>query len=353
MRRYDRETRRRWPAILAGAVLVTAAACSPLAGVPSTPVGSPSAPDATEPVASDPEPIPSDIAYAISQRTAFGLRADEAWVRSVAADPRATTDTLDFPMLPEEAAAFEAQQASFDEVAAAAQSYVDAHAAEFGGVWLDQARHVVVTAWTANPAVHRVAILAQLGKAAPLEARLVRYSEADLRALQDRMTNDRDWLRTIPAIMTFSDVDIMANIAGLGISSANPAAPALILAHYGVPPDKLRVESDGTGILLQPRGTVHGHVTLAGGAKIPPGQDWQLSWVGDHATGGDCGEMVGYGVRPDGGFDLPCAPGGWTISVQSLHGDAWVDIGSAHASVAPGRDLDLTIEVDPARALLP
>lgn len=345
--------RRRRSGIVVAIALVAVAACTPTAA--PTPKAASPAQIATigsslEPSASVAGPVESDIAYAVSQRKAFGLRADEAWVRAVAADPRATIDTLDFPMLPEESAEFQARQASFEEVAGAAQSYGEAHADEFGGVWIDQERHVVVTAWTANAALHRVGILAQLGKAAPIETKLVRYSEANLRALQDRMTNDRDWLGTIPALMTSSSVDVMANIAELSISSANPAAAALILAHYAVPPDKLRVVSDGTGILLQPRGTIHGRVVVAGGGGIPAGNDWMINWVADHPTGGDCGDMTGLGVDRNGGFDLPCAPGGWTVAVQALKGDSWVDIGAEHVVVAPGRDIDLTIPVDPAKA---
>jgi len=354
MARRGRQRRRWWRSgIVAGIVLVAAAACTP-AGEPtpgeasSSPIADASSGPGTDgPSAA---PLESDIAYAISQRKSFGLRADEAWVRAVATDPRATIDTLDFPMLPEESAEFLARQASFEDVAAAAQAYGEAHANEFGGVWIVQERHVVVTAWTANPDIHRIGILAQLGKAAPLETTLVRYSEAELRALQDRMTNDRDWLGTIPALMTSSGVEIMSNIAVLTISSANPAAPAMILAHYGAPPDKLRVDSDGTGTLLQPRGTVHGHVVVAGGGGIPGNNDWMISWASDHPTNGDCGDMTGLGVDRNGGFDLPCAPGGWTISVQTLKGDSWVDIGAEHVVVTPGRDIDLTITVDPTKA---
>ncbi|MEI7742451.1 MAG: hypothetical protein WCK58_01740, partial [Chloroflexota bacterium] len=206
------------------------------------------------PAVSDAAPAPAatatlepDIAYAISQRQQFGLRSDEAWVRSVAADPRSRMNLLDFLMLPEEEAEFSARTQSYETVAAAVDAYAAGHRDEFGGVWIDQERHTVVAAWTANAELHRLAILASIGAAGPLAARTVRYPEARLRALQDRMTGDRDWLAEIPAVMTMSSVDIMANTAELGISSANPAAAALILAHDGVPADMLRVTSDGRG----------------------------------------------------------------------------------------------------------
>ena len=314
---------------------------APGVGPPSPAAGGPDA--SLEPGPS----IDPAIAYAISQRRQFGLRSDLDWVLQVAADPRATMDPLDFLMLPEEAAEFQRLQADFDSVVQAVQAYGDAHRAEFGGVWLDQERHTVVSAWTSNAALHRIAILATLGKAGPLEVRLVRYSEAELRALQERMTDDRDWLATIPAAMTFSSVDITANRAELGISSANPQAAALIMAHYGVGADKLRVISDGTGILLLPRGTVHGHIVRADG-RAPGANEWNLNWSPDRPTDGECGSEVGFGVSEDGVFDLPCAPGGWTISVQAPVADGWVDIGKAHVVVPAGGDVELSITVDPA-----
>ena len=321
-------------------------ATSPTAPSVEGSASSSDAPGAVDPGASlDPVLARSAIAYAIAQRRLFGLRADVDWVEQVAADPRATMDPLDFLMLPEEAAEFYQHQADFEAVGQAVQAYGEAHASEFGGVWIDQERHTVVSAWTANAELHRIAILAALGKAGPLEVRVVRYSEAELRALQDRLSADLDWFAGIDAMMTSTSVDVMTNRAELSISSANPQATALIFQRYGVAPDKLRVISDGTGILLQPRGTVHGRVVLPDG-KAPGRNDWMLNWVPDR-PGGDCGEMVGYGVEPDGAFELPCAPGGWTIAVQAPVNDGWLDIGTSHVLVPAGGDVDLAITVDP------
>jgi hypothetical protein len=312
-------------------------------------VVSPAPSGSADPGASLPDDLPEEIVHAIRQRQAFGLRSDLEWVQQVAADPRAGVNLLDFPMLPEEEAEFEARQATFEELAAAVNAYAATRGDTFGGVWIDQEAHTVVAAWTSSAELHRLAILASLGKAAPLEGRTVRYAERELTTLQDRIAADRDWLQTIPAVMTFSSVDIMANRTELGISSANPQAAAMILGHYGVGPDMLSVQSDGTGILLQPRGTVNGTVVLADGS--PPGQnDWNLAWIPDRPQGGgggDCGEMVGYGVDPEGSFTIDCAPGGWTFHVQAPAGEGWQDIGSGHVVVRSDHAADVRIVVDP------
>jgi hypothetical protein len=299
-------------------------------------------------------PIEEDIAHAMSQRKLFGLRSDEAWVRQIAADPRARTQLLDFPMLPEEETEFEARQSSYESVAAAVNAYAADHRAEFGGVWIDQPRHTVVAAWTANPELHRLGILASLRAAGPLEVRLVRYTEQQLTDLTDRLFMDRGWYATIPAAPLGGGADTMNNRVDFEISSANPQAAVLILAHYGVGPDVLHISSDGTGIRLQPRGKIEGRVTTADG-KEPGENQLMLNWSSDRpaAGAGDCGDMVGYGVAPDGAFELPCAPGGWTITVQASSGDGWVDVGSGHAVVPAGGTVKLMITLEKGAKLNP
>ena len=267
---------------------------------------------------------------------------------AVAADPRARTAVLDFPMLPEEEAAFLRRQDSYQQVVSAVQRYVPGHEDEFGGVWIDQDRHTVVAAWTAHIADHRLGILAQLGAAGPLEVRLVRYPERALRDLQDRIAADWDWMRTIDARATGVGADIEANVTDLEISSANPLAPALILAHYGVPADMLRVTSDGTGILLLAKGTVRGTVVRADGTPPDPRASLNVEWASDHpgAGSGDCGGGdVGYGVGANGRFELPCAPGGWTITITDMDHD-FAPLGHGHVVVRPGEAVRLTITLD-------
>jgi len=293
------------------------------------------------------------ITYAISQRKQFGLRSDLAWVLAVATDPRARMQRLDFLMLPEEEAAFDQRQTDYDAVVAAVQVYASDKADVFGGVYLDQVAHTVVALWTDNPVMHRIGILAQLHASGPLVTRQVRYSEKQLRDLQDRISSDWDWMRGIGALATGVGADIIANATSLEISSTNAAAPGMIRTHYGVPADMLKIDSDGSGILLQPRGMIEGTVRTAEG-KAPGENGLDLRWKPDVANGGDCGSEVGLGLAPDGAFKLPCAPGGWTISLKvSVAGDGWADVGSAHVVVPPGDTVKLLITLKPGAKLAP
>jgi hypothetical protein len=330
-------------AMVLGLTLVLAACSGAPAATPS-----PASSAAADPSASASlDPV---IAYAIGQRKQFGLRSDLAWVLKVAADPRARIGMLDFLMLPEEEAEFSQRQSDFDAVVAAVQAYAADKAGVFGGLFLDQVNHRVVALFTTNPALHRLGILAQLGSSGPLEVRQVKYSEQQLRDLQDRISSDIDWLRGINAQATGVGADIMINATVLEISSANPAATALILTHYAVPADMLKVESDGSGILLQPRGTIEGTVRTSDG-RAPGKNGLDLRWKPDIANGGDCGSEVGLGLAPDGTFTLPCAPGGWTIWLAAALADGWTDVGSAHVVVPPGGTVPLLITLKPGAKL--
>ena len=327
--------RRQRTMLVAAAILIAVVAASSPA-----PVASPSSPtEATE-------PVPFEIAYAMHQREVFGLRSDRAWVEQVAADPRATTFTLDFPMLPEEDAEFTRRQVDFGTVAAAVKAYAQTVPEAFGGVYIDQPRHVVVALWTATPEVPRIRILARLGGWAPLEARQVRHTEQELDDLVDRIGSDWDWMKGAGALPLSAGTEIIDNLVSLQVSSANPAIGAQILLHYGVGPDILRVDSDGSGVFLLPRGTIEGTVVMAGGKPVPGRNELMLQWEADGP--GECGVGdMGYGVGT-GRFELPCSPGGWTILVMTpVPDDGWEEVGRGHVVVPPGGTVELRITLEP------
>jgi hypothetical protein len=342
----DRGARRYALAIMV-ALAIVAAGCSRSAApdrtTGATAPGAAASVDAAASASTDPGasasagPLPSAIAYAIQQRKAFGLRADLAWVEQVAADPTARIFPLDFLMTPDEATAFEARQASFDEVVAAVQADAATVPDEFGGVYLDQQNGHVVAQFTAHLEQHRQAILDRLGKAGPLVVEQVTYTEADLRALQDRISADWGWLKSLDAAATGVGVDTIKNCTVLEISSKNPDAPALILAHYGQPAGKLRVESDGTGVVLMPRGWIDVSVKVATGASPPPG-GWMIDMVGDGP--GQWGSEVGWGVLPGGVAKVPATVGGWTVTLSD---DQQKVVATGHATVVAGQHVKLVI----------
>lgn len=295
-----------------------------------------------------PSGLPADIEHAMRQRQLFGLRSDLAWVQQVAADPRAQMEALDFPMLPEEEAEFGSRQRAYEAAVEVIQRYAASHVDQFGGVYIDQPNHVVVTLWTDDPEGH-LADLNKLGAVAkPIVARQVRWSERELRAVQDQV--DWDWFSEVDAKGEGVGADIVRNVVEIDISSANPDAPRHIVEHYidalGIPPDMLVVTSDGTGAALLPFGTVRGVVTLADGSE--PGYN-NLMVDGRGAGPGSCGGGdIGYGVGADGRFRIPCQVGEYTMVIEApLPRDGgWVVVGRADVTVRADETVKVRIRLD-------
>jgi hypothetical protein len=286
-------------------------------------------PPADPPIA-DPS-LPADLddatREAVHFRTAHGLRRDLEWIREVAADPTMST-AFGTPLLPAEEATLFARNALPDPVRRALDGY--GHTDEFGGLYIDNAEVRVVTLWTTDPAVHEAAIRPLLPACHPVAFLQVRWSERDLRDWQDRVAADIDWMAEIPARAIGIGADIVENVVTIDVSSANPAAGDLIVAHYDAPGGMIRVTSDGTGAHLLPSGTVVGRVLLADGRQPGPNDLMLDSGSPDDPPGWCGGGDIGYGVMEDGTIDFPCKVGRRTILVRD-----WVpDGGGEHPVVA-------------------
>lgn len=314
----------------------------------SVPTPRASAPMTPPPTAS-PEAIPSDLdpelVDAIRLRREYGMRFDLEYVRAVAKDPRASNDAYGHPVYPEE---FEDVQRRFDEsmsVTKIVLGYTGAHGDEFGGLYIDEATHVgVVTLWTDHLAEHAGAIRKAVGPEARVAFGQVRYAEADLRVIQDRVGEDwwADWVADIPASFQSVGVDIKASQVVVEISSANPDAVAIVESHYDLG-DRLRVESDGTGRALIPYGTVTGRVT-----GIDDLDAWHLSLAWDGPKVGVCGGGdMGYGINDRGRYELPCQVGTWTIRLLAIGPDEVArEVGRGTVEVKAGETVTLDIHAD-------
>jgi hypothetical protein len=271
-----------------------------------------------------PEPsLPADLdaetREAVHLRTEYGLRHDLAWVREVANDPTAVMD-FGVPMLPSETASLFARNELPTPVQAALNAY--GHTDEFGGLYIDHSQSgVVVVLWTTDPTTHEAAIRPELPRCHPIEFRQVKWSERELRGWQDRISADLDWLAEIPAAFQGVGVDTRANVVDFEISSASRDAADRIIAHYDAPTGMIRVESDGTGAVLLPSGTVVGRVLLATGRPLGPNDLMLDAGSPDDPPGWCGGGDIGYGVREDGRFDFPCKAGRRTILIKDWTSD--------------------------------
>jgi hypothetical protein len=301
--------------ILFGILLAAGGCASPPAASPPTPT-----------VAATPE---LDLATraAVQFRTSFGLRADLEFIRMVARDPEAS-NKFGVPLLPAEVAEIQRRGANADRVVPIVQRYAAEHPEGFGGLWIDQEHGGIVTVlFTQDAELNGRELAGRLAGVGVVAIRSARYSESELRALQDRIVADDAWFKTIPAQLRGVGVDVTKNAVEIDISTANPRITELIVARLGIPADAVVVNSDGTGVALEPWGTIRGKIV-----DVPPKvfSELTLQYTSDRA-GAECGMGdVGIGPKANGTFELPCQGGHWTIragrSIEEVVAEGVVDL---------------------------
>ena len=278
------------------------------------------------------------MAQAVALRREFGLRDDEAWVRAVAANPTAVMD-FGVPLMPFERDEIMRRPSGEEGLTTALQDYLAKHADVSGGLYIDQAAGGIVTILvTDDPGPHEVAIAELVGPDAAVAVRQVRWTEAELVDLQDRISADDAFLASLPARMKGSGVFIIDNVVELSISSAVPDAGERIAAHVGAK-GMLRVDSDGTGILLQPTGRILGRIVA------PPGTDFtSLSpqFEADVDIGGR--DAMGIPVQPDGTFVIErLPPATYTVTILELGDVENPEVGRGTVVLPPGAAVALEI----------
>lgn len=259
----------RWTALL-GVFVVAALVVAACGGVspPSDPppaTVTPSDPPATAAVAS---PSPSftagELAEWIAFREAYGLRADEAWIRQVAADPASRNDT-DIPLLPFELDALGRAVVSLDGLIAALQAYGRAIPGVFGGVVVDGKDAVILV--TDDPDTHRKVLAAILPSLERIQVRSVRWSLADLKAKAAAIEARPEVLEALGARLIHAGVDMSENVVDVRYQGPGPGSEAAIRTALGGA-DWLHVEWRGPLPWTGPRGTLHIRAVDAQGRPV-------------------------------------------------------------------------------------
>ena len=223
-----------------------------------------------------------------------------------------------------------------DGVLAVVHAYQAAHPDAIGGVFLDEGG-IVTVLLVGDAAAHEAAIRAELAPNATIAFRLGRWSEADLTQLQDTIGSEVAWFPSIGAVFESASVDPRQNIVVVTISSADRGAPARVIDHFNGQ-GRMRVESDGTGVMLRPMGRLSGRVVDKSGKPIA-GAEVEYEPLFQMAAIAGVGHVTG----PDGRFDIgQVPPGRWRVSV-------WADgavIASAEVVVASGGKATVDIVMD-------
>jgi hypothetical protein len=188
---------------------------------------------------------PAELERAATFRHDMGFPSDAAHVREMAC--RLDADLEDIPLTVAELRELERRTRAGHAINDIVQPYAARHAAEFGGIYIDN-RHggVVAVLWTANLPKHEAAIRARLGPNASVDFRLVRWSEMELAHVQDIIAADTAWFATVPAALETTSINVQENTVDVHISRSNPGAAALIVAHFAAPAGMIRVIAGGT-----------------------------------------------------------------------------------------------------------
>lgn len=290
------------------------------------------APDSSAEPSGDVESL---VVMSATFRREFGLRADDAWVREVAADPAARWN-YGVPLTAAEEAELDGRSAHVNELAPVLEAYGALHPDEFAGMYVDQERGgLLVVLFSANVDEHAAAIAQLVRPGAPIELQLAPHTQADLHELMEQITAD-DGLPGLGVFVLETSADETSGVVQVGVSTERDDPAAVIAARHG-PAIHVTV-LDPTGAFLEPRGVIVGRVVDSNGRGVAAG-------LGDKPLFGNFGlDAVGKGTNPDGTFRLDRQlTGPWRITAFA---DGYADA-SAEVHVPPGGVVTVELVLQP------
>ncbi len=172
------------------------------------------------------------IAEWIKFRMAVGLRADEAWVREVAADPasKAGSDAYEIPLLPDEVTFLEGRIRRIEDARSFGESYAAEFPDGFAGAGIDSKNgDRLVLLYTTDVEIHQ-ARLALLPAPVRPEVRRATWTLEELTQFRSRIQADGT---EDPRIKVYvPQVDILSNRVLLDYRSDNRALGELLLTRF-------------------------------------------------------------------------------------------------------------------------
>jgi hypothetical protein len=176
------------------------------------------------------QPSEERLADEIRFRRDFGLRADEAYVRDLISQ-RPANARWDYALT--DAEAREMDRRALMEAAMAPLEEASESRPDFAGHWIDQRNGGVITiAFTRNAVGHRNALNRLVPAGAELRLVDVPFALADLKAVEDRITSERDALLADGIEVSFWGTDISENRVRIGIVDFTDQKAAVLRARY-------------------------------------------------------------------------------------------------------------------------
>jgi hypothetical protein len=320
-----------------------------LAAACGGPVPSPTATSLTPIAAPTPSPtLPPEIAAAIEVRALYGLKNDEGYVRSVAANPTATTDVLGIPLLPAEVAELRARAKDRARVNSTVEAYGKQHEDTWAGLYLDEAGGgSLVARFTSDLARHEAALRRLVGPFGRLRVELAPRSLAELQAHVDAIEADRGWFSTIDAFLRYASFEAGGEVVVVHVSSADPEVATRITDHFDGE-GWLVVESDGVGLWEGGWGDLRILLVDERANRVIPDEEreqFTCSVVPDKPAAWGGGPGI---VGPDGvcRFDGRLGATGYDITIEHVAGSGdEVVVGHGRAEVRANDVTEVTIPV--------
>jgi hypothetical protein len=211
-------------------LLLGAQACAPTTPTPgpltSSPTGQPSI------------ALPSreELDKARQFRQAFGLRADDAWLINVAANPASEPARIELgvPLLPSEFQDFLSRVDRAQAVLPFLETYGAAYPDVWGGAFIDQpAGGAVAMLFTDDVDLHRERLMRVLPEGSKVVVREAAWSLRDLAAFTARVKDDVPWFATIGTELYAVDLIEQQNQIRIRFLGPEPGAAQAIASHYG------------------------------------------------------------------------------------------------------------------------
>ncbi len=198
---------------------------------PAATVSAEASPQATPGVVSGEE-----MTEAMSVRTRFGLRADDAWIRSVAADPAAQVGMSEFgiPLLPAEFADLMSRRWD-EDLLTNANAYGLLFPEDYAGAYINLKASGVVVEFKDQIERHRKALANLAADPGLVEVRQVAWSLKDLEGFTARVEAARAWFDTIGVRFLQVGHRVNENFIHVDFTGPDEAAVAAIEDHFGNP----------------------------------------------------------------------------------------------------------------------
>ena len=225
-------------------IVTVATACSPALPPPTLPIGTAPAPTG----------LNAAIMEAIRFRTEFGLRADEAFVQSVATDPTAVSVPFGVPLLPEESAELQGRAKTAEELTTIVRRYGLTVPGSYGGQFVEPSTGEVVALFVGDLAKPSQALHSLASPSAPLRLVSVRYPLRFLESVMASLDLQQPWLKSRGMQLRGAGVEIANNQVWVMVANLIPGGLEELAQHLGVPTDLLRLTVEPDPLAALPRG---------------------------------------------------------------------------------------------------